>query len=86
MFVSHHYHGVSSIEARGGEVVIEIGGPESRETVEMVLGPFPHVTIDIVESHGGGWEHIHRLREREGERERKGEREGGRVRERREKR
>ena len=31
---------------------------ESRETVEVVLHPFPHVAIDIVEPHGGGWEHV----------------------------
>ena len=55
-----------TIEAGCGEIIVQVSGLEARQTIKVVLSPLPHVPIHIIEPHGGGGEHIHRLqRERE---------------------
>ena len=52
---------MSTVETRGGKIVIKISGFESWKAVEMVFCPVPDVTKHIVKSHGISRVHVDRL-------------------------
>ena len=58
---THQDYVMSTIEARGGKIIIEISGFKSWQAVKMVLCPVPDVTKHIVKTHGGGRVHVDRL-------------------------
>ena len=39
---------MTSVEERGGVVVVEVAGAERRQTSQMVLGPLPDVASGVV--------------------------------------
>lgn len=57
----YHDHCVSTIKARSRKVIIEVCGLESRKAIELVLNPFPHVSIHVIESQGCRWKQVYRL-------------------------
>ena len=38
-------HGVPRVEARRGEVVVQIDGPEAGQAIKVVLNPLPHIAL-----------------------------------------
>ncbi len=75
-YLSYHHDGVSTIKTGCGEVVVEVGCLEAWQAIEVVLGPLPHVAINVMESHACRGEHVHRLREGEVEKGKQGSRRG----------
>mmetsp|Transcript_28183 Transcript_28183/g.70808 ORF Transcript_28183/g.70808 Transcript_28183/m.70808 type:complete len:386 (-) Transcript_28183:970-2127(-) len=55
-----HNHVVPSIEARGGEVIIDIMHLEAIEGVKVVLGPFPSIAHGVVMSRRRWGHGVHR--------------------------
>ena len=58
---SHQDHVVSSVEAGWREVIIQVVGTCRRKPIEVVLQPFPHIALEVVEATTRGRKHVHRL-------------------------
>ena len=58
---TYHHHCVSTIEARSGEVIIEVACLKPWKSIELVLWPLPHVAIDVVKPKGIGRKHVDAL-------------------------
>ena len=51
-----------SIKAGSGEVIIEVGCSKARQPIKVVLGPFPHITIYVMETQAVWRVHVHWLK------------------------